>query len=199
MTVLSPLIINMTDYSEAKLILNSAELIYNADQIQQAIDQLAQKINQQLADTVEPVIVLPVMNGGLILSGQLITRLSFPIEIDYCHATRYRNDMSGRDLHWKVKPQNSLTNRIVLVIDDIFDEGHTLKSVIDFCASSEALQVYSAVLIEKNHPRPKAAMQCDFSSLTVEDRYVFGFGMDYKGYHRNLNAIYAVNDQAGDK
>ncbi|VAW64386.1 Hypoxanthine-guanine phosphoribosyltransferase [hydrothermal vent metagenome] len=184
----------MENFEQAKKILKDAELIYTAEQIQNTIDQLAQQINQNLKHLNQPVIVMPIMNGGLILSGQLITRLKFPIEIDYIHATRYRNKTTGSDLQWKVKPQNSLKDRVLLIIDDIFDEGHTLQSVIDYCKSENAAQIYSAVLVEKKHPRPKAKIKCDFVGMHVEDRYVFGFGMDYKGYHRNLNAIYAVNE-----
>jgi len=184
----------MQNYKHAKAVLKNADLIYNAEQIQQAINKLALEINQQFANSNEPVIVLPVMNGGLVLCGQLVTQLTFPVELDYCHATRYRNEISGSELHWKVKPQNLLAGRQVLIIDDIFDEGHTLKSVIEFCQSENAQQVCAAVLIEKNHPRPKTDVQCDFIGMQVEDRYVFGFGMDYKGYHRHLNAIYAVNN-----
>lgn len=194
MTVSLHLHIDMRNYSQAKQILENSELIYSADQIQQSIEELAQQINTRLINTSQPVIVLPVMNGGLILSGQLITRLNFPVEIDYLHATRYRDKTTGSDLHWKVKPQLELKNRTLLVIDDIFDEGHTLQAVVEFCKSENAEQVYSAVLVEKNHPRPKASIKSDFIGMSVEDRYVFGFGMDYKGYHRNLNAIYAVSN-----
>lgn len=196
MTVSSLLPINMKNFKQAEQVLKDADLIYNAEQIQQTINELAVKINKKFTNTNEPVIILPVMNGGLVLSGQLITHLNFPVEIDYCHATRYRNKTSGSELHWKVKPQNSLANRQVLIIDDIFDEGYTLSSIVAFCQSENAQQVCSAVLVEKNHPRTKADVHCDFIGMQVEDRYVFGFGMDYKGYHRNLNAIYAVKNTA---
>jgi hypoxanthine phosphoribosyltransferase len=184
----------MNNYEQAKQVLNKAELIYSAQQIKSSIDQLAERINKQFSNSEQPVVVLPVMNGGLILSGHLITRLDFPVEIDYLHATRYRNEISGSDLQWKVKPQSTLENRILLIVDDILDEGHTLQAVIEYCKQQKAESVYSAVLIEKKHPRPKALVNCDFIGMYVEDRYVFGFGMDYKGYHRNLNAIYAVKE-----
>ena len=182
----------MQKYNKAKQILDDAELIYTEAQIQESINNLALEINTKLSATTSPVVVLPVMNGGLILSGQLITRLKFPVEIDYLHATRYRNKTTGSDLQWKVKPQSSLENRTLLIVDDIFDEGHTMQAVVEYCKSENAAQVYSAVLVEKKHPREKAAIKSDFIGMVVEDRYVFGFGMDYKGYHRNLNAIYAV-------
>ncbi len=184
----------MNHYEQAKQVLASADLIYSSGQVQQAIYDLAIQINQKFANVLQPVLVLPIMNGGLVLSGQLITRLSFPVEIDYIHATRYRNETIGSELQWKVKPQNSLENRTILIIDDILDEGHTLQNVVDFCQSQGAEQVCSVVLVEKNHDRLKAPIKSDFVGLTVEDRYVFGFGMDYKGYLRNLDAIYAVSE-----
>ena len=186
--------IKMKDYEQAEKILEDAELVYNAEEINQSINNMASQLNKQFSQITQPMIMLPVMNGGLILSGHLITRLNFPVEIDYCHATRYRDKTSASDLLWKVKPQHSLINRTVLVIDDIFDEGHTLQSVIEFCKSQKAEKVLSAVLIEKKHPRMKADIKSDFIGMQVEDRYVFGFGMDYKGFHRQLNAIYAVSE-----
>ncbi len=187
----------MNNYKQAKKILDNADLIYTADQIQQTIEGLAKKINAKFNNELEPVIIMPIMNGGLVLSGQLIPLLNFPLVIDYIHATRYRDETSGGALQWKVKPGSTLENKKLLIVDDIFDEGHTLKNVIDFCQQENAAQVTSAVLIEKNHPREKADVQCDFVGMCVEDRYVFGFGMDYKGYLRNLNGIYAVSESNG--
>jgi len=181
-------------FAEAQRVLENAQLIITPQQIDQAIHQLAAEINTQFAETERPVIILPVMNGGLILGGHLISRLEFPLIVDYLHATRYRDSTSGNDLQWKVKPQQSLKGRSLLIVDDIFDEGFTLQAVLDYCKEQEVASVHTVVLVEKEHPRPKANIKCDFTGLRVEDKYVFGFGMDYKGYHRNLNAIYAVSD-----
>jgi hypoxanthine phosphoribosyltransferase len=181
-------------FAEAQCVLENAELVITAQQIDQAISQLALKINAQFVETDLPVIILPVMNGGLILGGHLISRLEFPLIVDYLHATRYRDSTSGKDLQWKVKPQQSLKGRHLLIVDDILDEGYTLEAVLDYCKEQEVASVHTVVLVEKEHPRPKANVKCDFTGLRVADKYVFGFGMDYKGYHRNLSAIYAVND-----
>ena len=181
-------------FADAQFVLENAELVVTAQQIDQAISQLAIEINAQFVEVNSPVIVLPVMNGGLILGGHLISRLEFPLVVDYLHATRYRDTTSGKDLQWKAKPQQSLKGRSLLIVDDILDEGYTLEAVLDYCKEQEVASVHTVVLIEKDHPRPKANIKCDFTGLQVEDKYVFGFGMDYKGYHRNLNAIYAVKD-----
>jgi len=183
-------------HQHAMQVLETADLIYSAEQIDASLDLLAEQINSQLASTKQPVLVMPVMNGGLVLSGQLVTRFKFPLFIDYLHATRYRGETTGSQLHWKTRPQHSLAGQTLLIIDDILDEGYTLQAVLDYCREEGAAAVYSVVLVEKNHPRDKASVKADFTGLYVEDRYVFGFGMDYKGYHRNLNGIYALTEEA---
>jgi hypoxanthine phosphoribosyltransferase len=187
-------------HHEAAEVLAQAECVYTAEQLEQALQQLAEQINTQLTAYTEqqPVLLMPVMNGGLVLCGQLMTRLTFPLQVDYLHATRYRDKTHGSELHWKASPQQSLQGRTLLIVDDILDEGYTLQAVLEFCREQGAAHVYSVVLVEKNHPRARADIKADFTGLTVEDRYVFGFGMDYKGYHRNLNGIYAVADNGTD-
>ena len=84
-------------------------------------------------------------------------------------------------------------DRDVLIIDDILDEGHTLGAIIDFCRHAGASRVYTAVLIDKDHQRKaRPDLQADFIGLQCIDRFIFGYGMDYKGYWRNAPGIYAV-------
>lgn len=197
-TVSSHLPTDMISLDEAQTVLQNAELIYSPGQVNHAIDTIASQINRQFMDCNQTVLVLPIMNGGLVLGGKLITRLKFPLQVDYLHATRYRNSTTGCELHWKVEPQQSLENRTLLIIDDIFDEGFTLESVVEYCQQQGAAKIATAVLVEKDHPRDKAKHKCDFVGLQVEDRYVFGCGMDYKSYHRNLDGIYALKED-GDE
>ncbi len=140
-------------------------------------------------------IALCVMIGGLVPAGMLLPRLEFPLEIDYCHATRYRGATSGGELHWLARPQLDLKDRVVLIIDDILDEGHTLAQIIGDCRAQGARAVYTAVLANKLHDRRISGLKADFVGLDVADHYVFGAGMDYKGWFRNLNGIYAAPEQ----
>lgn len=173
-------------------ILLRSHLIYNAEQISQAIDNLAAQLNDRLKDA-QPLL-LCVMNGGLVFSGHLLTRLNCFPQVDYIHATRYRNQTSGSKLDWRAYPQNNLKDRSVLIIDDILDEGITLKEIIDYCHQQGAKEVVSAVLVRKKHDRCIDNVETNYVGLEVEDKYVFGFGMDYKSQLRHLNAIYALNE-----
>lgn len=178
--------------AELNRIRANAHELHGPGAIHAALDRMALEITAELDG--ELPVVLCVLTGGIIPTGHLLTRLSFPLEIDYLHATRYRGETSGAEVHWIAEPGISLQGRTVLVIDDILDEGQTLADVLAYCKSSGAARTYSAVLIQKRHDRRAADVRADFVGLEVVDRYVFGFGMDYKGYLRNHNGIYALGD-----
>jgi hypoxanthine phosphoribosyltransferase len=173
---------------------DEAIMLHGAEAVTAALDRMAVEITAVLDGSLP--IVLCVLNGGIIPTGHLLTRLAFPLETDYLHATRYRGKTTGeREITWLCKPHLSLQGRTVLLVDDILDEGHTLKAISEFCSEAGAVRVYTAVLVEKRHDRRVAGMTADFVGLAVEDRYVFGCGMDYKGYLRNLNGIFTLGER----
>lgn len=172
--------------------LAESEVVWTADEVSAALDRMAGEIREVLSDT-NPV-VLCVMLGGLIPTARLLTRFEFPLHLDYLHATRYRGDTRGRDLRWRARPITPLAGRDVLVIDDILDEGITLAGVLEYCREQGAKSVRSAVLVDKQHGREKALQRADFTGLDVDDRYVFGCGMDYRDCFRNLRSIHAVRN-----
>ncbi len=176
---------------EIQQVQEQAELLFSKQQIESALDQLASKIHAVLAD--QNPLVLCVMNGGLITAGQLLTRLQFPLNMDAVNATRYGMATTGSQLQWLLQPATPLSGRVVLIIDDILDQGLTLEAIINWCRTQNARSVYSAVLVNKLISQTKP-VSADFIALTVPDRYVFGYGMDYKGYLRNLPGIYACKD-----
>jgi len=179
------------DLAHIRQVMLEADCLYTEAEVEAAIDRVAATINGELAER-NPV-VFCVMNGGLIFSGKLLPKLDFPLELSYLHATRYRNETSGGELFWKAKPEISFIDRDVLIIDDILDEGHTLGAIVDFCRHAGASAVHTAVLIDKDHQRKaRPDLQADYVGLPCIDRYIFGYGMDYKGYWRNAAGIYAV-------
>ncbi len=175
---------------QAQTVLAQADCLFTEEQVERALDAMAARIGERLVD-LNPI-VMCVLNGGLVPTGKLVTRLSFSLQIDYLHATRYRNSTSGGDLTWLARPHMDIRGRTVLVVDDILDEGVTLAAIMDYCREQGADSVHSAVLVEKRHERKYGLKNADFVGLEVEDRYVFGYGMDYKGYLRNAAGIYAV-------
>ncbi len=175
---------------QARQVLARSDLLHDGAAVEAALDAMAVAISDRLQD--QHPVVLCVMVGGLVASGRLLPKLQFPLEIDYCHATRYRGATSGGELVWLARPQIDLRGRVVLIVDDILDEGHTLAQIIDDVKAQGAKEVLTAVLANKIHDRRYKDLRADFVGLDVEDRYVFGAGMDYKGWWRNLPGIYAA-------
>lgn len=176
---------------EAVRVLAEADCLHPADAVQRACDRLAGAIEQRYAGT-NPLL-LCVMIGGLAPTAEITRRLKLPFELDYLHATRYRGATQGGGLVWKRQPDaRRIEGRHVLVIDDILDEGHTLVAIRQALAAFGPASLRVAVLAEKLHDRRAAGASAEFIGLQVEDRYVFGCGMDYKEYWRQLPAIYAV-------
>lgn len=167
-----------------------ADCLYNAEQVNAMYDRMAEQICAEISE-LDPV-VLCVMMGGFVPAAELIKRMQFAFEFDYLHATRYRGETVGGELVWKVSPGMPMAGRHVLVIDDILDEGHTLAAIIDALHGQGAASVRTAILLEKDHNRRDPELKADFLGGTIADRYVFGVGMDYKGYFRQLPAVYAV-------
>lgn len=170
-----------------------ARCVFSHHQVQAALDGMAERIAERLRDS-DPLL-LCVMTGAVMTTAELALRLSFPLQIDYLHATRYGDSTRGAGLQWLRQPTRSLTGRTVLIVDDILDEGATLAAILDYCREQGAAEVLSAVLVDKRHERRQEGVAADFVGLTSDDHYLYGYGMDYRGYLRNARGIFAVAEQ----
>lgn len=183
----------MINKDKLQSVLENAECLYSFTEVNQALDRMANDITHKLKDS-NPLI-LCVMTGALITTGHLMTRLHFPLELDYIHATRYRGTNRGGDLHWLVEPRRELKDRTILIVDDIMDGGLTLAAIIDYCKQFQAKDIYTAVMVSKERTRePGVNFEPDFVGVRTEDKYLFGFGLDYEEYLRNVPGIYAVKE-----
>jgi hypoxanthine phosphoribosyltransferase len=176
---------------EVRRVRAEADCVAAPAEIDAAFDRLARDIGQRLCNA-NPL-VYTVMNGGLIVAGRLLAKLDFPLELAYLHASRYGHALNGTFLDWRVRPTEHLTGRVVLIIDDVLDEGHTLDAICQSVRAAGAAEVLTAVLVHKVHDRKaRPGMRADFTGIDAPDRFLFGCGMDYKGYWRNSAGIYAI-------
>ena len=179
------------DLQKAKAMLEGADVIHDAGAVQTALGEVAAAISERLADKYP--LVLCVMTGGVVFCGQLMTRLAFPLDFDYLHATRYGPETQGGKISWRTAPWTSVKDRIVIVLDDILDEGVTLAAIVDRVTELGAKACYTAVATDKQNGKQKP-LKADFVALSVPDRFLFGYGMDVRGMWRNLPAIYAMKE-----
>jgi hypoxanthine phosphoribosyltransferase len=176
---------------EAMQLLHDADVLCTAQCVQEEVARMAREISAQLRD--EFPVVLSVMGGAAVFTGQLLPQLDFPLEFGAIEVTRYNNDIQGRDIAWRLPPRDNVRDRVVLVVDDILDEGITMAAIFRKLTEMGARRVLSAVFADKDIGRDKP-VRADFVGITVPNRYVFGFGMDAYGLWRNLPAIYALKE-----
>ena len=178
---------------KARALLKEAELVFDADAVQKAVDKVAQQLNERfdVTDGDAYPLVLGVMGGAVVFCGQLLTRLTFPLEFDYMHVTRYGSKDQGGTIEWKVIPRSNVEGRVVVVLDDILDEGETLAHVKERLLQMGAKEVVLAVFADKDIGKSKPC-RADYIGLTLPNKFVVGYGMDAYGYWRNLPAIWAI-------
>lgn len=181
----------MLDIDKTWEIYHTAELIHSSQVVTEAVRRLAEEISLQLHE--KQPLVLSVMGGATVFAGQLLPLLNFPLDFDYVQVSRYGDAIRGGQMTWKVPPPANVKGRVVLVLDDILDEGVTLAEIHRCVMELGASACYSAVFVNKQIGRAKP-IQADFVGLEVPARYVFGFGMDVHGAWRNLPAIYALKE-----
>ncbi len=181
----------MPDSEKAWAFLRDSDLITSAAEVQAAVDRVAAEIERALGKRYP--LVLAVMGGAVVFAGQILPKLRFPLDFDYVHASRYGAATRGAGIEWRVRPPEIVKGRAVLVLDDILDHGETMAAIRNGLLELGAESVHCAVLVEKrlNTKKPIAA---DFIGLQIPDRFVFGCGMDAKGYWRNLPEIRAMKE-----
>ncbi|PHS71183.1 MAG: hypoxanthine-guanine phosphoribosyltransferase [Cycloclasticus sp.] len=176
---------------ELDCVLKNSTCLLNEDDAEEMFNRLAKNISKECR-YLNPVI-LCVMTGAIVAIGRLLPKLNFPLEVDYIHATRYQGALVGAELVWKQLPSTSLKGRAVIIIDDVLDEGVTMGKIKVYCLEQGAKQCFTAVLVDKKLQKNKP-LEADFVGYQTGDKYLFGLGMDYKGYLRNTNGLYACPD-----
>jgi len=112
--------------------------------------------------------------------------------VSYIHATRYADSLTGGSIDWLVRPPKEIEGKTVLILDDILDQGITLREIVATCEAMKAKAVYTAVLFDKEIAKEKSYSP-NFIGLKVPNRFVFGYGLDCKGLGRNLPHLYALD------
>ena len=168
-------------------------VVASTAEVTRAYERLA--VALQEAINADDCILLGIMLGGMIPTARLAGMLHGDYAMDYCQVSRYHGGERGGELKWLQRPRSQLRGRTVLIIDDIFDAGTTLQYATHECYELGAGNVISAVLVRKRHERVATDLRPDYVGLEVDDRYVFGCGMDYRHRWRHLPEIWALTDQ----
>jgi len=143
----------------------------------------------------QPLTLIGIMTGSIVLVADLIRLLNMPLRVGVVQATSYREGTTRGSLTINHDLMPDIASRDVLLVDDIFDTGHTLKQVIELVEQLGAHSVRSAVLLRKAG-RQEVQLQPDYVAFDIPDEFVVGYGLDYRDAYRNLPYVAAL--EAGD-
>ena len=156
------------------------------------IVQLAEIVDQDYKD--QEIVFLMIMKGAFIFTSDLIREIKTPFSVEAVKCSSYglRGKQRG-ELTIQGLEKLNLKDKNVIVVDDIFDSGKTLTSVMDFVEKQNPKSVKSLIMLVKDTPRRlKDVKLPDYSLFQIEDKFVVGYGLDYKEYFRGLKGIYSI-------
>jgi len=169
----------------------SMRVLLTAEQIQSSVDRLATEIREREAG--RPLTVIAVMTGSIIFLADLIRKLDMPLRVGVIQARSYSGTERGAlSVNADMLPE--VVGRDVLVIDDIFDTGHTLVEVLSFLGELRPRSVRSAVLVLKQG-KQRVALRPDYVGFEIPDVFVVGYGLDYNDAYRNLPYLAALEPE----
>ncbi len=162
------------------------KVLLTQQQVHDGVDRMAKQIQQHYGD--KPLTVVGVMTGCVVLLADLIRLLNMPLRVGVVQASSYKGGTTRSDLTVDAGMLIDIADRDVLVVDDIFDTGHTLVEVTSHMQQAGATSVRSAVLLQKEG-RQEVDARPDFTAFTIPDEFVVGYGLDYQDLYRNLPYI----------
>src|SRR5580693_419154 len=160
-------------------------VLFRAEEIATRLDQLAVQITEDYRG--KELTVLAILNGSLIFMADLLRRIPLPLQLD-CLRVRsyYSGTVSTGQVTFDPQTLPDLTDRHVLLLDDILDSGHTLAAIIDTMRDQvKPLSVRSCVLLRKMKQRARP-VEADYVGFDIQDEFVVGYGLDYNEKYRNL-------------
>lgn len=176
-------------YKQATQIITKSTILYDEAMINSHIKQMATEIEKDMGENIPTF--LTVMNGGMFFATELLKNITKPFVADYIHASRYGDAIFGAThITWFRQPKiEDIKDKIVYVIDDLLDEGHTLAEIKRFLIDAGARECKLVVLIDKQIDKVKP-INANYVGLTAPNKFLFGFGMDIYGLYRQLTNIY---------
>ena len=159
-------------------------------EINAAIDKIADQMKNDLQD--KNPIFLAVLDGSFIFAAELMKRVNIPSQISFIKVKSYDGLQTTHKYNEVLGLSEEITNRTVVVLEDIIDSGFTMRNIIDVLCKKDPKEIKIATLLFKPE-----ALQCDISidyvALNIPNDFIVGYGLDYDGYGRNLRNIYSIN------
>ncbi|MFO7815334.1 MAG: hypoxanthine phosphoribosyltransferase [Halanaerobiales bacterium] len=164
------------------------EVILTEKEIQDRIKEMGKEITQAYSED-DDIVMLCVLRGAILFMSDLAREINLPVVFDFMDVSSYDGTSSSGMVRIIKDLEENIEGRNVLIIEDIMDTGLTLKHVIDLLKTREPASIKVATLLDKPERRVEKEVSADFNGFEVPDKFVVGYGLDYKEKYRNLPYI----------
>ncbi len=168
------------------------KILLDEDALRQGVCRLADQVNEQYDGC--PLTIIGVLTGSVVLLADLIRKLDMPLRVGVVQASSYRGGTRRGELAIQADFMPDIRDRHVLLVDDIFDTGHTLANVVELVRALHPASLGTLVLLRKSD-RQEVEYEPDFVGFEIPDAFVVGYGLDYADAYRNLNYLAALEPE----
>lgn len=169
------------------------KVLLDEQALHDGVSRMARDI--ELASEGRHLTIVGVLTGSVVLVADLIRLIDQPMRVGVIQASSYRGATTERgELIINSELMLDITGRDVLLVDDIFDTGHTLAQVVEKLQEFKPASVRSAVLLRKEG-RQQVDYEPDYAAFRIPDEFVVGYGLDYEDMYRNLPYLAALEEE----
>lgn len=133
-----------------------------------------------------------MLNGAFMFMSDLMKHITIPCEITFVKLSSYNGIMSSGKVKEVIGLAEDIQGRTVIIVEDIVDTGLTMQQMIENIKLRNPKQIKTATFLQKPEAL-KCDIQTDYVAMSVPDKFIIGYGLDYNGYGRNLRDIYVKN------
>ena len=167
---------------------NMEKILLTEEQIQEKVKEMAAQLSREYAGK-DPIFV-GVMKGVVMFFADMVKRIDIPCQIDFMWISSYAGTSSTGNMQVRRDVSSDLKGRHVVILEDIFDTGHSLDFTVKHLLAKEPASLKVCTLLDKPDRRdPSVTLQPDYTGFVIPNEFVVGYGLDYDEYYRNLPYI----------
>lgn len=168
------------------------KILFSEEDIRNRIEKLGAELTEDYKD--KNLLVVSLLRGSFIFCADLIRNMDLELEVDFLTTASYGNEeKSSGEVKIISDIRSQVEGKDVLIVDDIIDSGHTLKSVIEHINTKNPKSLKTCVLLDKPSRR-EVDVEADYTGFKIEDVFIVGYGLNYGDYMRNIPYIFTYEN-----